>query len=187
MAGTDVIQPDPARAARRRVSRHGAAALVALLAPATGFPLALVAIRGRPGFEWVGQPSRYPWELWAIAACGTAATVGGVVDWAIHRSGTTSVGRGEHRAHLAALAGGGLPLFGLMAVASVVERPGQWLVPILVVAMVTVVLICHDEYRYHRRCGWTETLTHRLLTIGNGLAWLAWVHWCFVARGGPHG
>ena len=174
-------------AARRRVSRHGAAALLAMLAPAVGFPLALLAVRHRPGFDWLADPARYPWQLWAIAACGTAATAGGVCDWAIHRSGVTAVGRAEHRAHLAALAGGGLPLFALMAAASIVRRPLALLLPVVVVAMTTVVLICHDEFRFHRRCGRAEAVTHRLLTVGNGLAWLAWVHWCFVAHGGGGG
>ena len=49
----------------------------------------------------------------------------------------------------------------------------------------TVVLICYDEFLFHRRCGRFETLMHRLLTFGNGLAFLAWVHWCFV-RGVGH-
>ena len=181
------VPSDPARDARRRVSRHGAAALLAMLAPAVGFPLAVWAVRDRPGFEWVRHPSQFPWQLWTIAACGAAATAGGACDWLIHRSGVTAVGRAEHRAHVLALAGGGLPLFGLTAAASVSRRPLDLLVPVVVVAVVTVVLICRDEFRFHRRCGRVEMLTHRALTIGNGLAWLAWVHWCFVAGGGRHG
>ena len=179
--------PPESAAARRRVSRHGAAALLAMLAPAAAFPLALWSVRNRPAFEWVADPARYPWQLWAVAACGTVATAGGVFDWAIHRSGVTAVGRAEHRAHVAALAAGGLPLFALMAAASVVARPADLLIPILVAAAATVVMVCRDEFRFHRRCGRIEMLSHRLLTIGNGLAWLAWVHWCFVARGGSRG
>jgi hypothetical protein len=38
----------------------------------------------------------------------------------------------------------------------------------------------YDEFVFHRRCGRFETFTHRLLTCGNGLAFLAWTHWCFV-------
>jgi hypothetical protein len=41
-------------------------------------------------------------------------------------------------------------------------------------------MICYDEFVFHRRCGWFESFTHRLLTCGNGLAFLAWAHWCFV-------
>jgi hypothetical protein len=42
-------------------------------------------------------------------------------------------------------------------------------------------MICYDEFVFHRkRCGRYETMLHRLLVFGNGIAWLAWMHWCFV-------
>jgi hypothetical protein len=108
-------------------------------------------------------------------------------DWFLHRSGLTAVGKAEHRSHVAALAGGGVPLFLLMAAASVIARPQRLLLPILLVVLYTTVLICYDEFVYHRRrCKPLETLTHRLLVFGNGLAWTAWMHWCFVG-GGAHG
>jgi hypothetical protein len=94
----------------------------------------------------------------------------------------TVVGVREHHAHVAALGLGGLPLFCLMAAASLSARPLAFLMPVLAVLVVTVVLICYDEFRFHRRCGWYEAVMHRLLTVGNGLAFLAWAHWCF-ARG----
>jgi hypothetical protein len=167
--------------AKRRVSRHGAVALAAMLAPAVGFPLLLLFASRFPRFAWLATPARYPWELWLITVCGTAATLGGVLDWRFHRSGETAVGRGEHLSHVAALVGGGLPLFVLMAVASVVRRPAVLLLPILVVAGATIVMICYDEFVFHRRrCAAYETLTHRLLTLGNGAAWLAWMHWVYV-------
>jgi hypothetical protein len=165
---------------RRRQSRHGALALGAMLAPAVLCPLGLFLLRNHARFAWLGDIRAYPWELWAIAACGTAATLGGVLDWRFHRCGETVVGRREHRAHLLALAGGGVPLFALMAAASISPRPPRFLVPVLVVLIYTVVMICYDEFVFHRRCGRFETFTHRLLTCGNGLAFLAWVHWCFV-------
>ena len=168
------------RQARRRLSRHGALALGAMLVPAVLFPLGLFVLRHDARFAWLSDVRAYPWELWAIAACGTVATLGGVLDWRFHRSGETAVGRREHRAHLLALAGGGVPLFALMAAASVNPRPARFLIPVLVVLISTVVMICYDEFVFHRRCGWFETFTHRLLTCGNGLAFLAWAHWCFV-------
>jgi predicted membrane protein len=67
-----------------------------------------------------------------------------------------------------------------MAAASVISNPTPLLLPILVVALYTTVMICHDEFRFHTRCGRFESLTHRLLVFGNGIAWLAWMHWCFV-------
>ncbi len=172
------------RQARRRLSRHGASALAAMLVPAVLFPLGLFLVRGDPRFAWLGDLRAYPWELWAVAVCGTAATLGGVLDWRFHRTGETVVGRGEHRAHLLALAGGGVPLFALMAAASVSARPMRFLIPVLVVLICTVVMICYDEFIFHRRCGRFETFAHRLLTCGNGLAFVAWAHWCFVRGAG---
>ncbi|HEX4589228.1 MAG TPA: hypothetical protein VH120_04825 [Gemmataceae bacterium] len=168
------------RYARRRQSRHGASALVAMLTPAVLFPLGLFLLRDDARFAWLSDIRAYPWEVWAIAACGTAATLGGVLDWWFHRSGETVVGRREHRAHLLALVGGGVPLFALMAAASVGLRPARFLIPVLLVLIYTVVVISYDEFVFHRRCSRFETFTHRLLTCGNGLAFLAWAHWCFV-------
>ena len=170
----------PPSQAKRRVSRHGSAALLAMLAPAALFPLCLWLVSDRPRFAWLAAPADWPWELWAVGLCGSLATLGGVLDWRHHRSGHTSVGRAEHRAHVLALAAGGLPLFAFMCGASLSERPSLWLIPILIAVLWTTALICHDEFRFHRRCGAWETLTHRLLVFGNGLAWLAWTHWVFV-------
>src|SRR4051794_9855348 len=137
---------DRVRQARRRASRHGPSALLALLVPALAFPLGLFLLRDDPRFAWLGDVRAYPWELWAVAVCGTVATVGGACDWLLHRSGRTTVGRGEHRAHLAALAGGGVPLFVLMAGASLSPAPARFLIPVLVVLIYTVVLISYDEF-----------------------------------------
>src|SRR5437764_3650749 len=132
--------------ARRRLSRHGASALGALLVPAALFPLGLFLLRDDARFAWLGDVRAYPWQLWAIAACGTAATLGGVLDWRFHRGGETVVGRREHRAHLLALAGGGVPLFALMAAASISSQPAQFLVPGFVVLIYTVVPVCDDQF-----------------------------------------
>jgi hypothetical protein len=156
-----------------------------MLVPSTGFLFGLIFLWNDPRYGWLRRPSDYPWELWSIGVCGSVATVAGAVDWWIHRSGTTVVGRREHRAHVAALGFGGVPLFVLMAVASVVPRPLTLLLPTMVVLVATVAMVCYDEFLFHRRCGRVETLTHRLLTFGNGLAFLAWAHWCFV-RGSGH-
>jgi hypothetical protein len=155
-----------------------------MLTPALLFPAGLCFLARDPRFAWLRDVSLYPWEFWAMALCGTLATLGGGADWVFHRSGETTVGVREHRAHLAALAGGGIPLFFLMATASLHPRPEAFLVPVFLVVIILVVVICYDEFIFHRRCGGWETLFHRLLTIGNGLAFLAWVHWCFVRRGG---
>ena len=173
--------------ARQRVSRHGGAALVAMLAPAALFPLGLIALHNHPKFAWLDTPAAYPWELWLIALAGTVATLGGLMDWRFHRSGETSVGRKEHLSHVAALGLGGGTMFVLMSFASLVARPQILLLPILIVALFTATLICYDEFVFHRkRCDRYETMTHRLLVFGNTIAWLAWMHWCFV-REATHG
>src|SRR6185436_8941480 len=84
------------------------------------------------------------------------------------------IGRAEHHSELLALGTGGL-LFALMAAASVVRRPAVLLIPVIVVVLATATMICYDEFVYHRkRCGRYETALHRLLVLGNGVAWLAW-------------
>jgi hypothetical protein len=161
--------------------------LFALFVPGVLFAVGLGMVRDQPRYAWLGNLAEFPWEIWVIALAGSVATVSGVLDWRYHRSGHTAVGGAEHRSEVAALVSGGVPLFALMAVASVTTRPEAWLVPILVVVLYTTVLICFDEFVYHRRrCGRYETTLHRLLVFGNGTAWLAWMHWCFV-RGASYG
>jgi hypothetical protein len=177
----------PARARARGRRSRVSLTLLALFLPGVLFGLGLLLVRDRPGFFWLSSAAAYPWEFWAVLASGVVATAAGVLDWCYHRSGRTVVGAAEHRSELAALAGGGVPLFVLMAAASVLPRPQPLLLPILAVVLLTAALICYDEFVFHRkRCGAYETTLHRLLVFGNGLAWLAWMHWCFV-RGGGHG
>jgi hypothetical protein len=176
------VLPRDAREARRRLSRHGVWALAAMLAPAVLFPAGLVLLGSDAGFAWLGNLRAYPPEFWVVAVCGPIATISGVLDWFVHRSGDTVVGRREHRAHLLALASGGLPLFVLLALASLSPQPLRFLLPVLVLLIYTVVLISYDEFVFHRRCGDYETTMHRLLTFGNGFVFLAWSHWCFVSR-----
>jgi len=155
--------------------------LLALFVPAVLFGVGVFLLRGDPRFVWLNDPAAYPWELWAMGVCGVTATAAGVADWRYHRSGATAIGGPEHQSELVALAGGGLPLFLLMAAASILTRPAVLLIPVLIVVLFTAVMICYDEFVFHRkRCGRYETILHRLLVFGNGLAWLAWTHWCFV-------
>jgi hypothetical protein len=158
---------------------------VGLFAPALLFAVCLFAMHELdPRFAWLGTFTRWPWELWVIAACGGVATSGGVADFVFHRVYVT-VGPEEHHSHKLALLTGGLPLFLLMAGASVLERPESLLLPIIVVALYCTVLICYDEFVFHRRrCTNLESAFHRLLVFGNGTAWLAWCHYCFVRPAG---
>jgi hypothetical protein len=161
--------------------------LIGLFVPGLLFALGLYMVRDHPRFTWLRALSQYPWEFWVIAVCGSLATAAGFADWTYHRSGKTAIGAPEHHSELLALAGGGMPLFVLMAIASILKRPAVLLVPVIVVVLFTTTMICYDEFVFHRkRCGRYETMLHRLLVFGNGLAWLAWMNWCFV-RGGLYG
>jgi hypothetical protein len=169
------------RAASANGRRFLSPTLVALFLPGLLFGLGLFLLRDQPRYSWLSSFALYPWEFWVLLISGAGATTAGVLDWEYHRSGKTTVGRAEHHSELLALAGGGLPLFVLMAAASVVPRPQWLLIPVLLVLLFTAVLICYDEFVFHRkRCGAYETVLHRLLVFGNGIAWLAWMHWCFV-------
>ena len=159
------------------------ASLAALFFPAVGFAAALAWVSDRPDFAWVTH-GPWPWQLWILAVCGTAATAAGLLDWWYHRAvAKCAISPKERRCELLALAAGGAPVFVLMLAASVSARPLAWLLPVLVFVLFTTALICYDEFIFHRkRCQAFETALHRVLVFGNGAAWLAWAHWCFVAR-----
>lgn len=157
------------------------ASLGLLFAPGIGFILALFLLKdSSPRFGWFNDMSVYPWQFWAIGVFGTIATLGGAGDWLFHKVYVT-VGPKEHHSHILALGAGGL-VFVLMAAASLLSNPLDLLIPVIVALIVTVVLICYDEFAFHvRRCKPFETLLHRMLTLGNGAAFLCWMHWLFVA------
>ena len=168
-----------ARPARRQ--RRLPLTLIALFVPACLFVLGLFLIQDHPRYQWLHSLPDFPIEFWVIAGSGLIATMAGVADWSFHRSGQTSIGAKEHFSELLALAAGGVPLFGLMAAASLIDRPRILLLPVIVCVLFTAILICYDEFVFHRkRCGGYETTLHRLLVFGNGVAWLAWMNWCFV-------
>jgi hypothetical protein len=166
---------------RRPVKPNSFVSLGLLLAPAVCFLGVLWLFkRMSPRFAWVNDVSRYPWQFWAIGLFGIIATLGGAGDWLFHKVYVT-VGPKEHHSHLLALATGGV-VFLLMAAASVVDQPLLWLLPIITVLLVTVTLICYDEFAFHiRRCKPFETRLHRMLVLGNGAAFLCWLHWIFVS------
>jgi len=153
--------------------------LIAVLLPAVLMPALLVLAGDRPELPRLFALSTWPVELWILAIGGTTATVAGVLDWSFHRRGARPIPHAEHRAELMALALG-VPLFALLVFASTIERPSALLVPIVGVALVIAGLIVFDETRFHRACGRYETALHRLLVGGNGIAFLAWMHWCFT-------
>ncbi len=170
--------------------KGGVASLVALFVPGVLFAAGLVWLAAGDGrFGWLRDVWHLPWQLWVVAVCGVAATVGGVGDWLFHRQPERRclISRGERRIELLALGAGGVPLFVLMALASLSAQPLNFLLPVVVLVLGITALICYDEFIYHRkRCGRLETALHRLLVFGNGLAWLAWADWVFVRGGVSH-
>lgn len=158
------------------------ASLIALLLPGLGFAMLLLLAPQTDRFSFLQSFRTLPWELWVIAIAGTIATLGGLADWAFHRwVAKCKIGRKERRCELIALACGGLPLFLVLAAASVSNEPKKFLLAVIIIALGTTALICYDEFVFHaRRCRGLETFFHRLLVFGNGIAFLAWAQWCFV-------
>ena len=86
----------------------------------------------------------------------------------------------ERDAEAKALGLGGLPMFFLMWLSMMSTKPSNYLIPILLVLIYTIVAICYDEFVFHiKRCEKVETRYHRMLVVGNGIAWLAWFHFIY--------
>lgn len=177
------------RPAGKRNLKGSWRSLIALFAPGVAFAGGLVALAATGDAKWHGLRSagHWPWELWVIATAGSVATLAGVADWSWHRFvAGCAIGSAERRCEVIAMAAGGGPLFVIMATASVSTRPLAWLLPAMTVVIATTVMICYDEFVFHRRrCRRWETALHRTLVFGQAAAWMAWAHWCFV-RGGAH-
>ncbi len=155
--------------------------LILLFLPAVLFGVLVFIFREKPALHLSDSSPFLPWQFWVITVFGITATVGGVLDWRFHRDPLQlKISEKEREAEAAALGLGGLPMFVLMWSAMLSATPKLFLVPIILVLIYTVVAICYDEFVFHiNRCGKIETLYHRLLVFGNGLAWLAWFHFIF--------
>lgn len=155
--------------------------LVLLFIPALLFGLLLYLNRKdeKLGIE-TGFPY-LPWQFWAIVFFGIIATAGGVLDWRYHRDPLKlKIPKKERDAEAKALGLGGLPMFILMWLAMISSRPAGFLIPILLVLVYTVSAICYDEFVFHiKRCDKIENSYHRMLVFGNGIAWLAWIHYIY--------
>jgi hypothetical protein len=158
--------------------------LLLLFTPVIAIGSCLIWAWQQPIFGWLHHPSQYPWELWLALVAAAIAVAGGLADWRYHRQGKRKVTAIERRYEAMALAGG-VPLFVMMAAATLSHTPNQFIIPVFVTVLYMTVLICYDEFIFHRGCKPIETLMHRMLVFGNGFAWLAWAHWCFV-RGGAY-
>jgi hypothetical protein len=155
--------------------------LILLFAPPILALFLLLFFKNQPLLKLSKEFPFLPWQFLLMGFAGTIATIGGVLDWCFHRNPLKmQLSKKERDAEAAALGLGGLPMFFLMSAAMFSDKPSNYLVPILVVLIYTVVMICYDEFVFHiHRCGKTETFYHRMLVFGNAIAWLAWFHFIF--------
>lgn len=155
--------------------------LVLLLVPPALFGLLLVLFRHNARLQLSREFPYLPWQFLVVGVAGVVATLGGILDWRYHRDPLNlKIPKKERDAEAAALGLGGVPMFGLMGLATLRANPNAWLIPIVVVLIYTVVAISYDEFVFHRkRCGPVENAYHRMLVFGNGTAWLAWFHFIY--------
>jgi uncharacterized membrane protein SirB2 len=155
--------------------------LVLLFVPAVLFVLLLWLFRADQHLHLSSAFPYLPWQFLLIAAAGTVATIGGVLDWRYHRNPLNmKIPRKERDAEAAALGLGGVPMFMLMSIATFSNHANWFLIPITVVLIYTVVAISYDEFVFHiKRCKALENTYHRMLVFGNGLAWLSWFHFIY--------
>jgi len=155
--------------------------LILLFIPAVLFGLLLFVFKDNAKLQIVGSFPYLPWQFLAITLFGVIATVGGVLDWRFHRNPLNmKIPKKERAAEAAALGLGGIPMFLLMWFAMISSNPTNYLIPILIVLIYTVVAISYDEFVFHiKRCGNLENTYHRMLVFGNGIAWLSWFHFIY--------
>lgn len=149
-----------------------------LILPGSAFVWGLTRVSGRPGFVDLARTETVPSTLWTIGVAGTIALIAGLLDLHYHVTGQRIVSKRERHGELVALGLGGAPLLVLMMLASVAENPARLFTPIVIVLGFTVVMVCLDEFVYHRKaCTPYEATLHRVIVFGNGAAFLAWFHW----------
>jgi len=155
--------------------------LILLFVPAALFGILLFTYKDNPKLHLSGTFPFLPWQFCCILVCGLIATAGGVLDWRFHRDPLKlKISKKERDAEAKALGLGGVPMFILMWFAMMSADPSDYLIPILIVLIYSVVAISYDEFVFHiRRCGRTENVYHRMLVFGNGFAWLAWMQFIY--------
>lgn len=160
---------------------HNYRSLVLLFVPALLFAGLLVLFKDDPKLRIGNEFPFLPWQFIILAIFGAIATLGGVLDWRFHRDPLQlKISKKEREAEAAALGLGGVPMFILMWFAMMSATPNYFLIPILIVLIYTVTAISYDEFVFHiHRCGKTETLYHRMLVFGNGIAWLSWMQFIY--------
>ena len=155
--------------------------LILLFVPAVLLGGLLLMYSGDSHLEMSNTFPYLQWQFMGIGFFGIIATIGGVLDWRYHRNPLNmKIPKKERDAEAAALGLGGVPMFFLMWCAMMSQKPTMYLIPILIVLIYTVVAISYDEFVFHiKRCGRLENTYHRMLVLGNGIAWLLWFHFIF--------
>ena len=155
--------------------------VILLFVPPVLFAFLILIYSNNPKLRFENLFPYLPWQFYVIGLFGVIATIGGVLDWKYHRDPLNmKIPKKERDAEAAALGLGGVPMFALMWFAMLSSKPSYFLIPVLVVLIYTVVAISYDEFVFHaKRCGKTETVYHRMLVFGNGIAWLAWFQFIY--------
>ncbi len=139
--------------------------------------------RGHPRLQITHSFPYISWQFYVMLLFGSIATIGGLLDWQFHRNVLKmKISQKERDAEARALGLGGVPMFILMWFAMLSNKPINFLIPILIVLVYTVVCICYDEFVFHiKRCGKRENFYHKLLVFGNAVAWLGWFHFIYYS------
>lgn len=155
--------------------------LIMLFMPGLCFVGLLFVFKDAPPLQFNTVFPFIPWQFYIIGLFGIIATIGGVLDWGYHRNKLGSkLSTKERIAEAKALGFGGIPMFILMFIAMLHSHPQYFIIPILIILIYTVVVICYDEFVFHiKRCKKEETIYHRMLVFGNGIAWLSWFHFIY--------
>jgi len=155
--------------------------LILLFIPAILFGVLILLYRENGRLRLNAHFPYLSWQFYAIGLFGIIATAGGILDWKYHRNPLNmKIPKKERDAEAFALGAGGVPMFVLMWFAMLSPHPGNFLIPIIIVLIYTVVGISYDEFVFHiKRCEKRENMYHRMLVFGNGLAWIAWFHFIY--------
>ena len=153
-----------------------------LLVPALLFGLLIFVFKENSNLNIDNIFPYLPWQFLLLTIFGMIATVGGVLDWRFHRNPLNlKIPKKERDAEAAALGLGGIPMFIIMWFAMMSPTPNNYLIPILIILIYTVVVISYDEFVFHRkRCSKIENIYHRMLVFGNGIAWMSWFHFIYA-------